>query len=86
MESVLIIILSIIIKYSDSYRNLRTLICQEWRHILLYSTLTYFEIAASSFASVSEEVHYNLMKENTIPRKTNVHATKFGVTLFKGKL
>ena len=43
-----------------------------------------FKIAASRFANVSEE-EINLMKENAIPRNTN-HATKFGMTLFKGKM
>ena len=42
------------------------------------------KIAASRFANVSEE-EINLMKENTIPRNTK-HATKFGMTLFKGKM
>ena len=43
-----------------------------------------FKIAASRFVSVSEE-EINLMKENVIPRNTK-HATKFGMTLFKGKM
>ena len=44
-----------------------------------------FKIAASSrFVNVSEE-EINLMKENAIPRNTK-HATKFGMTLFKGKM
>ena len=43
-----------------------------------------FKIAASRFVNVSEE-EINLMNENAIPRNTN-HATKFGVTLFKGKM
>ena len=34
--------------------------------------------------NVSEE-EINLMKENAIPRNTK-HATKFGMTLFKGKM
>ena len=42
-----------------------------------------FKIAASRFVNVSEE-EINLMKENAIPRNTK-HATKFGMTLFKGK-
>ena len=42
-----------------------------------------FKIAASRFVNVSEE-EINLMKENAIPRNTK-HATKFGITLFKGK-
>ena len=43
-----------------------------------------FKIAASRFVNVSEE-EVNLMKENAIPRNTK-HATKFGMTLFKGKM
>ena len=43
-----------------------------------------FKIAASRFVSVSEE-EINLMKENVIPRNAK-HATKFGMTLFKGKM
>ena len=43
-----------------------------------------FKIAASRFVNVSEE-EINLMKENAIPRNTK-HATKFGMTLFKGKM
>ena len=43
-----------------------------------------FKIAASRFANVSEE-EINLMKENAIPRNTK-HVTKFGMTLFKGKM
>ena len=39
---------------------------------------------ASRFVNVSEE-KINLMKENAIPRNTK-HATKFGMTLFKGKM
>ena len=42
------------------------------------------KIAASRFVNVSEE-EINLMKENAIPRNTK-HATKFGMTLFKGKM
>ena len=42
-----------------------------------------FKTAASRFVNVSEEI--NLMKENAIPRNTK-HATKFGMTLFKGKM
>ena len=50
-----------------------------------YSGRTNFKIAASSrFVNVSEE-EINLMKENAIPRNTNL-ATKFGMTLFKGKM
>ena len=41
-------------------------------------------MAASRFVDVSEE-EINLMKENAIPRNTK-HATKFGMTLFKGKM
>ena len=41
-------------------------------------------IAASRFVNVSEE-EINLMKENAIPRNTK-HATKFGMTFFKGKM
>ena len=43
-----------------------------------------FKIAASRFVNVSEE-QINLMKENAILRNTK-HATKFGLTLFKGKM
>ena len=43
-----------------------------------------FKIAVSRFVNVSEE-KINLMKENAIPRNTK-HATKFGMTLFKGKM
>ena len=43
-----------------------------------------FKIAALRFANVSEE-EINLMKENVIPKNTK-HATKFGMTLFKGKM
>ena len=43
-----------------------------------------FKIAASRFVNVSEE-EINLMKENAIPKNTK-HATKFGMTLFKGKM
>ena len=43
-----------------------------------------FKIAASRFVNVFEE-EINLMKENAIPRNTK-HATKFGMTLFKGKM
>ena len=42
------------------------------------------KMAASRFVDVSEE-EINLMKENAIPRNTK-HATKFGMTLFKGKM
>ena len=47
-----------------------------------YSGRTNFQIAASRFVNVSEE-KINLMKENAIPRNTK-HATKFGMTIFKG--
>ena len=43
-----------------------------------------FKIAASRFVEVSEE-EINFMKENAIPRNTK-HATKFGMTLFNGKM
>ena len=43
-----------------------------------------FKITASRFVNVSEE-YINLMKENAIPRNTK-HATKFGMTHFKGKM
>ena len=36
------------------------------------------------YVDVPEE-EINLMKENAIPRNTK-HATKFGMTLFKGKM
>ena len=42
------------------------------------------QIAASRFVNVSEK-EINLMKEYAIPRNTK-HATKFGMTLFKGKM
>ena len=42
-----------------------------------------FKITTSRFVNVSEE-EINLMKENAIPRNTK-HATKFGMTHFKGK-
>ena len=44
-----------------------------------------FKMAASRFVDVSTEVEINLMKENVIPRNTK-HATKFGMTLFRGKI
>jgi len=40
--------------------------------------------AAPRFVDVPEE-EINLMKENDIPRNTK-HATKFGMTIFKGKM
>ena len=43
-----------------------------------------FKMAASCFVDVSEE-EINLMKENAIPGNTK-HATKFGMTLFKGNM
>ena len=43
-----------------------------------------FKIAAARFVNLSEE-EINLMKENAIQRNTK-HATKFGMTLFKGKM
>ena len=43
-----------------------------------------FKTAALRFVNVSEE-EINLMKENAIPRNTE-HSTKFGMTLFKGKM
>ena len=49
-----------------------------------YSGRTNFQIAASHLVNVSEE-EINLMKENAIPRNTK-HATKFGMTLFKGNM
>ena len=42
------------------------------------------KITVSRFVNVSEE-EINLMKENAIPRNTK-HATKFGMTLFRGKV
>ena len=42
------------------------------------------KIAASRFVNISEE-EINLMKENAFPGNTK-HATKFGMTLFKGKM
>ena len=44
----------------------------------------FFKITVSRFVNVSEE-EINLMKENAIPRNTK-HATKFGMTHFKGKM
>ena len=41
-----------------------------------------FQMAATRFIDVSEE-EINIMKENANPRNTK-HATKIGVTLFKG--
>ena len=43
-----------------------------------------FKITAPRFVNVSEE-EINLMKENAIPRNTK-RATKFGMTLLKGKM
>ena len=43
-----------------------------------------FKIGASRFVNVSEE-EINLMNQNAIPRNTK-HTTKFGMTLFKGKM
>ena len=43
-----------------------------------------FKIAATRFVNVSEG-EINLMKENAIPRNTK-HASKFAMTLFKGKM
>ena len=43
-----------------------------------------FKMAASRCVNMSEE-EINVVKENAIPRNTN-HATKFGMTLFKGKM
>ena len=42
------------------------------------------KIAASRFVNVSEE-EINLMKENAILKNTK-QATKFGMTLFEGKM
>lgn len=41
-------------------------------------------MAASRFANITDE-EINEMKENAIPRNTK-EATKFGVTLFRGKI
>ena len=49
-----------------------------------YSGGQIFKIAASRFVNVSEE-EINSMKENAILRNTK-HATKFRMTLFKGKM
>ena len=76
--------------YSGDYRNPRSLIDREWRHILITSAEVIiaggemFKMAPLRFVDVSEE-EINLMKENAIPRNTK-HATKFGMTLFKGKM
>ena len=43
-----------------------------------------FKIAASRFVKISEE-EIKLMKENATPRNTK-HATRFGMTIFKGKM
>ena len=43
-----------------------------------------FKMATSRLVDLSEE-EINLMKENAILRNTK-HATKFGMTLFKGKM
>ena len=43
-----------------------------------------FKIAALRFVNVSEE-EINLLKENVVPWNAK-HATKFGMTLFKGKM
>ena len=43
-----------------------------------------FKTAASHFVKVSEE-EINLIKGNAIPRNTK-HTSKFGMTLFKGKM
>ena len=43
-----------------------------------------FKMAALRFVDVSKE-EIDLMKENAIPRNTK-HATKFRMTLFKGKM
>ena len=59
-----------------------------WLRMASYSAIiTYAEViiaAASRFVDVPEE-EINLMEENAIPRNTK-HATKFGMTLFKGKM
>ena len=41
-------------------------------------------MAASRFVNVTEE-EINMIKENSVPKNTK-DATKFGVTLFKGKI
>ena len=41
-------------------------------------------MAARGFVAVSEE-EINIMKENAIPKSTK-EATKFGVTLFQGRI
>ena len=43
-----------------------------------------FKMTASRFVDASDE-EINLTKENAIPKNTK-HATKFGITLFKGKM
>ena len=51
-----------------------------------YSGRQIFKITASRFVNINvSEEEINLMKENAIPRNTK-HATKFGMTLFKGKM
>ena len=49
-----------------------------------YSRALNFEMAASRFVNVTEE-EINTIKENSVPKNTK-DATKFGVTLFKGKI
>ena len=41
-------------------------------------------MAVSRFVNVTEE-EINMIKENSVPKNTK-DATKFGVTLFKGKI
>ena len=43
-----------------------------------------FKMAALRFVDMSDK-EINLMKENAILKNTK-HATKFGITLFKGKM
>ena len=42
-------------------------------------------IAGGQIFKIMSEEEINLMKENAIQRNTK-HATKFGMTLFKGKM
>ena len=51
---------------------------------MIIAKVQIFKIVTSRFVKVSVE-EINLMKENAIPRNTK-HASKFGMTLFKGKM
>ena len=64
--------------------ELRALPLAENGVIFRYNKGPIFLTAALRFVDVPEE-EVNLMKESAIPRNTK-HATKFGMTLFKGKM